>query len=94
VSFKGADPQGKGAASGWGEHLQRRSPSGLGSARQPGPILYTPWVNKMSVVRMSALALAPLPTRPRTPFLDAFLRHFRAISAGFCATPEVVLSPG
>jgi hypothetical protein len=31
---------------------------GLARHAQPGPVLSTPWVNKMTVARMSALALA------------------------------------
>jgi hypothetical protein len=38
---------------------------------------------------MTALALAPLPTRPGTSLLDAFLAHFGAISEGFRGTLEM-----
>ena len=34
--------------------------AGLAGTPSQFPILYTPWVNKMSVARMTALALAPL----------------------------------
>jgi hypothetical protein len=49
----------------WGNISDAAPHLGLARHAQPGPILYTPWVNKMSVVRMGALALAPLPTRPK-----------------------------
>jgi hypothetical protein len=57
---RGADPQGKRAASGWGDIPGAAPPQGLALGAKPGQS-YAPRVNKMSLARMTALGLAAQP---------------------------------
>jgi hypothetical protein len=70
----------EGAAPGLGDISDAAPHLGLARHAQPDPILYTPWVSKMSVARMTALASPP--ARSGRPFLDAFLPNFEGIFEG------------
>jgi hypothetical protein len=67
----------EGAAPGWGTSPTALPILGLARHAQPRPILYTSWVSKMSVARMTALALPSSCTRPGRAFFGAFSRPFR-----------------
>jgi hypothetical protein len=62
----------EGATPGWGDNLRRRSRLGLARHAQPDAILYTLWVNKMSVARDDR---ASLPLAAAEAEAGSYRRH-------------------
>ena len=88
VSLKGADPQGKGAASDWGT-----SPTLLLARAWPGtPSPIQSYTRRGSMRSQSAwitaLDLVSSRTRPGGLFLDSFLTHFGGVFGRFLAAPK------
>ena len=88
VSLKGADPQGKGAASDWGT-----SPTLLLAWAWPGtPSPIQSYTRRGSMRSQSAwitaLDLVSSRTRPGGLFLDSFLTHFGGVFGRFLAAPK------